>query len=59
MIKHPFGTESCFSYFRGRRQSSGRNVKEREKNENKSDLGMGSDFKESKKWPELQVHKSL
>lgn len=36
-----------------------RNIKEREKNKNKPDLGVGSDFKDFTNWPELHVHKSL
>lgn len=33
--------------------------KEKREKQNQSDLGVGSDFKESKKCPELNVHKLL
>lgn len=51
--------QASFRCFLGKRQSLGKNPKEREKNKNKPDLGVGSDFKEFTNWPELHVHKSL
>lgn len=59
MIQQLFDTKPCFRCFWEERQSLVRNIKEREKNKNKPDLGVGSDFKEFTNWPELHVHKSL
>lgn len=48
-----------FQLLLGREAKFRKNLKEREKNKNKSDLGVSSDFKEFTNWPKYHVHNNL
>lgn len=55
----PVWCQSLFQLLLGREAKFRKNLKEREKNKNKSDLGVSSDFKEFTNWPKYHVHNNL